>query len=163
MKGSAITELGPALFILLICILIPLLDLLYLGMGYCFGYFLHSTEIRELATNKPWPVDGGVAATQALQRADNDFVTNSCGLASFLGISPSNLTTTVMHPNFGASSYIAAPSSGGNIQPGTVSLTTTISIRPWLYLPFFSHVQGLGANAVFSFTDTKPEDENGQN
>lgn len=162
-KGSAIAEMGPALFVLLICILIPLFDLLYICVGMGFGYFLHGTEIRELATSKPWPVDGGVDATQALQRADNDFVNTTCGIASFLGITQANLSTAVTHPGFGASSYFAAPAGTGNINPGTVTLTTQVSIRPWLYLPFLAGIPGMGANFVCNYTDTKPEDENGQN
>ena len=158
-KGSAITEFGPSLFILLVVIFVPLLALFYIAVGYGFAYFLHNLEIREVATNPP----NITAGTQALTRADTDFVNNSCGIAQFLGINSGNYTAKVTHPGFGASSYAAPPAGVGNITPGTVTLTTNVSIRPWLDVPFLAGLPGVGAPLNLSFTDTKPEDENGQN
>jgi hypothetical protein len=158
-RGSAIAELGPSLLILLVLILIPVLDLLYIGSAYGFAWFVQNTEIRELSTNTPWQLDGGVAATQALARADSDVLTNSFGFAAFLGINQSNFSTRVTHPNFGANTFIPPTTT----EAGQVILTTNVLIRPWLRVPFLASVPGIGTDMPFSFTTTKPQEENGQN
>src|SRR5437868_1186771 len=80
--GGAIAETGPALFLLIVLIVIPVMDLLYMGIAYGFAWFLHNTEIRELAVRVPDPAQ----APTFLSKVDNDFVNNSHGFAAFLGI-----------------------------------------------------------------------------
>ncbi|MBP9092578.1 hypothetical protein KBI23_16270, partial [bacterium] len=46
-SGSAITEFGPALGILLICFFFPLLNMLILGVSYCLCMVLNYNQVHE--------------------------------------------------------------------------------------------------------------------
>ncbi|HEY9789913.1 MAG TPA: hypothetical protein V6D22_05925 [Candidatus Obscuribacterales bacterium] len=152
-RGGAIAETGPALLLLIALIIVPVMDLLYMGLAYGFAWFLHNSEIRELAVNPP-----NVAQSQTfLNKVDNDFVTSSFGFASFLGINAGSMSTKIQHAN---------PTYTAPVPPntqGSVTLTTKVTVRPWLYIPFFVQVPGITADMVFSFTSEKPQEENGQN
>lgn len=52
-QGSAITETGPAIFILFIMILFPLIDLMYMALAYSIVWYLNHLEVRELAVRVP--------------------------------------------------------------------------------------------------------------
>ncbi len=59
--GSQIAEFAPALLILFIVILFPMLDVMYLGMGYCCGWYLNHMTSRGCSTVPP--TTPGVAYT----------------------------------------------------------------------------------------------------
>lgn len=149
-RGSAIAETGPALFLLFIAVFFPLTDACYLLAGYAFAYFLHNTEARECSVRKP---DNSQAAAY-IQAADDDFYTNAGGIAQFLHLDGANRFSRITHngPNY---------TPGSNGQPGTMTLTTTVRIQPWFYLPLCAGVPGLGADIPLSFTTTKPQEESG--
>jgi hypothetical protein len=152
-RGGAIAETGPALLLLIALIIVPVMDLLYMGVAFGFAWFLHSAEIRELAVRPP-----DVSQSQAfLSKVDNDFVNKSFGFANFLGINSGTMSTKIQHPN---PTYVLPVPP--NLQ-GSVTLTTKVTVRPWLYIPFFIQVPGITADMVFSFTSDKPQEENGQN
>lgn len=150
-KGSAITEFGPALFFLFVLVFFPLIDVLYLACGYGFAWYLHSYEIRELSVRPP--VAGN--ATTVLGQVDDDFLKSSPGLAKFLGIESSNKATTITH-----AAPVYTPEAAG--VRGEVRLTTNILVKPFLYIPFFPNVPGVSASMPFTFTSSKPQEENGQ-
>jgi hypothetical protein len=152
-KGSAIAETGPALLLLLILIVFPVIDLLYMGCSFGFAWFLHNTEIRELSVRAP-----DVSQAQIiLAKVDNDFMTNSFGMAGFMGINSANQAQKILHAN---PSYTPPSATAPN---GQVSLATSVVIRPWLYIPFFMKVPGLNTDLTFSFASVKPQEENGKN
>jgi hypothetical protein len=147
--GSAITETGPALFLLLILIFFPLTDVCYMLAGYMFAYFLHNTEARECSVRKP---DNNQAANY-IQIADDDFYNHAGGMAAFLRLTGSNRFTKISH---NGPVYTA-----GAAGPGTMSLTTRVLISPWFYLPLCAGIPGLGADMPVSFTTNKPQEESG--
>jgi len=48
-KGNQIAEFGPAIFILIIAILVPMLVLIYVGFGFCCGWYLNFMSVRACA------------------------------------------------------------------------------------------------------------------
>jgi hypothetical protein len=118
--------------------------------GYMFSYFLHNTEARECSVRKP---DNSQAAAY-IQFADDDFYTHAGGMAEFLRLGGPNRFSKISHngPTY-------TPGSGAS--PGTMTLTTTVKIAPWFYLPLCAGVPGLGADMPISFTTQKPQEESG--
>jgi hypothetical protein len=149
--GGAIAETGPALFLFFVCVFFPMLDLLYIVAGYGFGWFLHSTEVRECSVRKP----DNSAGSQYVKIADDDFFKNAKGMAEFLGFNDANRSTRIRHdgPVF---------TDGANGAPGEVRLTTSVDIKPWLYIPFIPGVPGLSKDIPVSFTTIRPQEESGR-
>jgi hypothetical protein len=52
-SGSQIAEFGPALFVIFIAGLFPMLDLIYIGMSFSCGWYLNQLEAREAAITCP--------------------------------------------------------------------------------------------------------------
>ncbi|MEZ4542537.1 MAG: hypothetical protein R3C24_01390 [Cyanobacteriota/Melainabacteria group bacterium] len=50
-KGNQIAELAPAIFIILVVFLFPIMVLLYIGLGYACGWFLNHMCTRAAAMN----------------------------------------------------------------------------------------------------------------
>lgn len=149
--GGAIAETGPALFFFFICVFFPMMDVLYMLAGYGFGWYLHSTEIRECSVRNP-----NGSGPSYVQKADDDFFNRAGGLAAFLGYNAGNRSTMISHVG-----PIYTP--GQNGLPGEVTLTTNFQIRPWLYIPFLPNVPGVSANIPVSITTVKQQEENGSN
>src|SRR5688572_17880202 len=82
-KGSAITETGPALFILLICIFFPMMNIIQLGAAYAISQLYHDYMIREIACSNP--ADGGPGGPAQI-KINNDF--NNNPLFNFVKIEP---------------------------------------------------------------------------
>ncbi|MFN8656093.1 MAG: hypothetical protein U0105_07120 [Candidatus Obscuribacterales bacterium] len=143
-RGSAITETGPALFVLLLLIFFPLIDLLGIAANYCFCFLMHNAELREIALRRPIAAD----ASQGIQRVDNEFTRTA--FANFLKLSSSDVThvgpTWVTHPD----------------NSMTVQLQTRVVCEPFLRIPFFVAIPGLSADMPFTFSTTRPQEELGR-
>lgn len=138
--GSAITETAPAIFILFIMILFPLIDLMYMAFAYSIIWYLNHLEVRELAVREP------AETTQALTEIDTQFL--GVGMAKFVGLVPGQ----IQHPKIVRS---------GN--PETVSLTTQARVMPFLSLPFIMPVAGINQPVVFTVTSNRLQEEQGKN
>lgn len=138
--GSAITETAPAIFILFIMILFPLIDLMYMAFAYSIVWYLNHLEVRELAVREP------AETTQALTEIDTQFL--GVGMAKFVGLVPGQ----IQHPKIVRS---------GN--PETVSLTTQARVMPFLSLPFIMPVAGINQPVVFTVTSNRLQEEQGKN
>ncbi len=152
-RGSAITETGPALFLLLVLIFFPMLDLLGLAVGYIMSGNFHDYMIRELALSAP----PGIAVpdpsiqTQAQARAKVIQEFGSSGFANFLKMTPADLQVPSI-------TYI--PNSAN---PDFVQCTTTCIVRPFISIPFFGNVPGINAPFPFTITTQRPQEEKGRN
>lgn len=144
-NGSAITETGPALFVLLILIFFPLVDLMGIAANYCFAFLLHNAELREVALRHPRQPD----ANQAIQRVDTEFLNTT--FANFLKLGPGDVTHV-------GPSFVANPDG----QTMTVQLTTRITAEPFLRIPFFGAIPGINADLPFSFSTTRQQEELGR-
>lgn len=142
-KGSAIAETGPALFILFIMILFPLIDLLYMGLAFGIVWYLNHLETRELAVRVP------AETIQVLNDIDQQYV--NTGFGRFVGLN----MAAIDHPLPGK-----ATRSGTPIQ---VTCTTNATIQPFLNIPFIAPVSGMNMPATFSVTSSRLQEELGQN
>jgi len=138
--GSAITETAPAIFILFIMILFPLIDLMYMGFAYSIIWYLNHLEVRELAVRVP------TETAAALNEIDTQFL--GVGMAKFVGLTPAQ----VQHP-----STVRAGT------PETVTHTTRATVQPFLSLPFIMPVAGINQPVIFTVTSNRLQEEQGKN
>jgi hypothetical protein len=146
--GSSVSEMGPALFILLLVVLFPMLDLLYLGLGYAASWYLNHLEIRELAIRSP------AQSSAALKEVDNLWANS--GFGHLVGATVSSITH---------SGPAYDPDTSVPPDPlGFVKITTTVTIEPFLkQAPVgLNSVPGLGKAVTFSFSDRRPQEEKGR-
>lgn len=164
-KGGQITELPPALFILLILIFFPLVDLLY----YCFAYgatwYLHQLELRAVTVSVPpagqplglaGPFDGRVLPE--LQTKETQFLNS--GLGSFLQMRPADVRQCLV------TQY---PDPNNPAVVGTSVLTNQFRVKAMLYIPIpmFQNIPALNSlnrgNIDFSYSSTALQEERGLN
>lgn len=133
--GSSISEFGPVLFVVLLFICFPLLDLIALGLEYCCGSMLNHTQLREAAVTK---------ATSA--RKDDGPIKKTCvdqwqanGIGKFTKI-VGNVTTKV--------NYLSTGIAGS--KDAVVELVTTMTVSPFLTIPFLP-LPGCGAPVTFTY------------
>lgn len=143
-RGSAVAETGPALFVLILLIFFPLIDLMGMAANYCFALLLHNAELREVALRRPVTSEANAAIT----RVDNEFFGTT--FANFLKLTSSDVThsgpTWVTHPD----------------NSMTVELQTNVVCEPFLRIPMFGNVPGINAEFPFRFTTTRPQEELGR-
>jgi len=157
-NGQAIAEFGPALFLFLIIIFFPMLDLLGLAADYCMAWYANFAMCRELAVRKvadgigagaTVPTGNAVDCSGAQVYADvmtNGFLTT--GFASLLQI---NAKTCQQQAN-----YSAVPMPDGS-QP-TVSCTTTLTATPFLTIPWPTPCPGMNQPMVFVIQSSRPRE-----
>jgi hypothetical protein len=143
-RGAAIAETGPALFLLLIIIFFPMLDLLEMGAAYVFASIYHDYMIRELAIRTP-EANGNAAAKAKI---DTEF--RSSGFFSFLKMTNDDMKVDSVEylPNM--------------TNPTQIQVATSVTVRPFINIPFFSTVPGLGAPVVFKLASQRPQEEKGR-
>lgn len=134
-KGNQITELGPAMFILLVVVLFPLAALVYMGMGVGCGWFLNHMSTRAAS------VVPGPQMPTALTKQEDAW--KASGLAKFTN---ANVVSNV------------ATRADINGKPGddVVRVTTIIEIQPFVQIPFVP----LGPYR-FTFNGERPIEERG--
>lgn len=135
--GSAISEAGPALFILLVCAFFPILDVIWLGINYSCASTLNDLQLRE-AVKLP--------KSQA----------TSAEGAVILGI-PNQWRSTALgksaNPKQDVLTDVSYQTRVGAIY---VTVSTTVSFLPLLSIPFFSGIPGLGAPITFTVASNRP-------
>lgn len=144
--GHEFAEMAPALFILLVCILPPMIDLIYLGIAYAAGWYLNHLEVREVACVPPGQENAAVARAKAAWEAST--------LAAF--IKGQEISVTPQQLNIKP----PPPSDDG---PDTARVTTVIRVQPFLQIPFLGSIPGIGAPIDFSYTSERPQEEQGIN
>ncbi|HEY9868610.1 MAG TPA: hypothetical protein V6D08_05550 [Candidatus Obscuribacterales bacterium] len=134
-SGAVTAEFGPALFLLLIVLAFPLMDMLALGLTYFLGSTLNSTQVR-----------------QASQEHFSEARDNANGAVRH------GIPQRWMSSGLGQFCHLAAPPDttvtykDGIAGDKVVVVTTTIVANPMLTIPFFVAVPGLSAPATFSYT-----------
>ncbi|MBX9685615.1 MAG: hypothetical protein K2X27_02870 [Candidatus Obscuribacterales bacterium] len=150
--GSAITETGPALFLLIVLIFFPMLDLISLGAGYIMSGIYHDYMIRELALSAP-PGSGADSSIQskdkAIQKINKDFETSS--FFNFLRMSP------------GDASVVSVQYLPDDTNPTTVQCKTRCVIQPFISIPWWTNLPGLNAPINFEMETQRPQEEKGRN
>jgi hypothetical protein len=149
--GSGTVELAPALVVIFIVILIPMLDLLYLGLAYAAGWYCNHLVVREVACRDP-VVTPPPANSPGTAAGDATAAWAATGLAKFIGAGAGAVVNNI--------SFTPNPT---NPAAGPVSCTvgTVITVQPFLPIPFFMKVQGMNQPVAFAYSAERPQEEKG--
>ncbi len=151
-SGSAITETGPALFLLFVIIFFPMLDLLGMAAGYIMSGIYHDHMVRELALSAPPGVTTDPAIqtqTKAIEKVNLEFQNST--FFNFLKMTPGDLQVSDIK-------YLP-----DNTNPTVIQATTTCTIRPFINIPWWTGVPGLNEPFPFILTTQRPQEEKGRN
>jgi len=150
-KGSAIAEFGPALFVLLILLFFPMLNLISLALCYCDCLYLNALLLRQAAVENVLVLNSS-AQPPALQINTDPVVTSKIQ-------SDLNQIINQWSTGFGKFAITSqAPTATTNIDlsEGTtkvkyVHVKLTCQCRPLVPMPTFMGVPGLSAPMTFQF------------
>lgn len=131
-RGSAMADVAPALFVLMFFFVLPIINLMGLGLTYGACAVLNDLQGHEAALSSPSQAQDPSGAVQ------KTIVQNwrASGLGIFLNPNCSPVTAVSYKP--GMQNAEGKP----NLY---VTVTTTISCKPVLTVPFFDEIPGLGA------------------
>jgi hypothetical protein len=148
--GSQIAELAPALLILFIVILFPMLDVMYLGLGYCCGWYLNHMSVRACATVEP---------TLLSYQAACDAMT-----AQWSASSLSNFTGATVVQNK-PDNPVPPTGKAENQTNALATVRTQVKVNPFFTVPMMSSIQvdGVTRPIIFKYTDSVPMQESGNN
>jgi|688.fasta_scaffold1032282_1 hypothetical protein len=158
-RGSAITEAGPALFLLLVIIFFPMLDFIEMGAAYIFSSIFHDYVIRELAVSAPPGVtDTAIQSKdQAIAKIKKNFQDSS--FYNFLKMSPNDLSVDEVKYYDASGTEVTDTSK----LPVTVQCKTTCTIQPFISIPWWGQCPGLNAPFPFIQSSQRPQEEKGRN
>lgn len=124
-RGSALSEFGPALFFLFIFAIFPVLDMIVAGYNYCSCVSLNDLQLREAAK---------------LPRSQAECDSGPVKLAI-----PNQWKASIIG-GFANTNGIPQTDVSYKAKKGCVMVTvsTTCVIQPFLTIPFFFGVPGLG-------------------
>lgn len=155
-SGAAISETGPALFILLIMVFFPMINILQIGAGYAIAQTYHDYTIREIACRDP------SNAQDAIDKVRDEF--GSSALFDFLKVRNFGL---VGNPQFlgvdGAPMGIPPAGDPARRNIARVRISTRVEVSPFITVPFIPAVPGLSAPFPFLETTDRPQEELGLN
>ncbi|MCA0315374.1 MAG: hypothetical protein LCH63_16275 [Candidatus Melainabacteria bacterium] len=135
-QGSSIAEFGPAFFFLFIFAVFPVLDIIGLGFGYVSSISLNDLQLRQ-AVKVPRSEAEDKNGSVKLLIPKKYVSTLAGGLASITQL---------------PSTQVIYESGPGGI---FVTVTTQVTVSPFLTIPFFSSVPGLGAPATYTVSSTR--------
>ena len=137
-QGSAITEFGPALGILLICFFFPLLNMLVLGVSYCLCMVLNYNQVHEASLvhmNDALSLNGPVCKD----------ITDKwlAGMGKFVRVE--GYPQTIVSYRDGQTT--------GNVTDRIAVVQTSVVCQPTLSIPLFgASVPGLNSPMAFSIS-----------
>lgn len=151
-RGSAIAETGPAIFLLIVVIFFPMLDIVEMGAGYIMAGIYHDYMIREIAVSAPpgaTPDPNIQTKDQAIAKINDQFQNSS--FYKFLKIPDGGLSvdTVTYKPD--------------DKNPSTVQVQTTCKVQPFISIPWFGELPGLNAPYPFIIGSERPQEEKGRN
>lgn len=136
--GTNTVELGPALFIILIVVLIPAIDLLHIGLAFACGWYANHLAVREASCAGP---------TNAQAAADNATAAwAATGLGKFVKAPPPQNTVNVPYP----------PDIDADGRNDFCQVTTRVQVTPMFQLPFVA-----SGPVTFQYTAVRPLEEKG--
>jgi hypothetical protein len=141
-SGTAISEFGPALFVFLICMFFPLINLLAIATIYSIGAEMNDEQLRESAVSK---------RSQAQSPQGSVMYTiptnwKASGFGKYAKID-SDVDTNVTYKDGPQDEY-------GNTQK-FVRVSTTFSAKPFLTMAMPVAVPGLSADMKFTFSSSR--------
>lgn len=163
-KGSALAEFGPAIFIILIVIMYPMIDFLYMACAYCYGWYCNHLVVRNVATVDP---TNGAAVGTAVSNAVNAWGSTGLAMACMGGLAkcnPQNQVSFILvdaNENIIGSSGVPAPAPTPTSFVGYAKVTTQVTAYPLLPLPWVGQCEGINAPITFAYGDQRPQEEKG--
>ena len=142
-NGETIAEFGPALWILLICIFFPLVDLLAMCLSYGFCVVLNTNQVKEAAllTNST-----ANSSADIVKKGIPDEWAN--GMGRFVKMAEPVDTQVA---------YRTGEMGSDKTQDKIVGVRTTVKCNPFLPVPVpFLTCPGLNAPMVFQITSERP-------
>jgi len=135
-RGASIAEFGPALFFLFMFAVFPVIDMI----GLCFGYMscvtMNDLQLREAAK---LPKSLATLQTGAVQQdIPQKYMATLMG--AFSGLT--DLPATNVSYTLGKRAIY-------------VNVATTVTVRPFLTIPFFVKIPGLGEPASFTISNNR--------
>jgi len=153
--GQQIAEAGPAFFILLICILFPMLDLLYYGFAFGAAWYLHQLEARAVSVSQPpFPPPSTFEGHVIPELAAKEDIFVHSGIGQFIKIT--DLFCQVQQ--------IPDPTNPAVV--GSSILTNQFFIQAMvpLPIPYFVNIPSInGTGTVFTYSSTVLQEEKGLN
>lgn len=135
-RGSALSEAGPALFLLLMFALFPVIDVIYFGVSYYSVVTLNDLQLREASKSaKSMAVS---TSGDVIVGIPNKWSNSALGGLARLSQPPK---TSVDYKLSEVAVY--------------VTVTTKVSIEPLLKIPFMAKIPGLGAPVEINVARTK--------
>lgn len=135
-RGTALSEAGPALFLLLIFALFPLIDVIYFGISYYSVMTLNDLQLREASKSAK---SLAVSTTgEVIAGIPNKWGSSAMGGLAKLTNPP---VTSVDYKLSEVAVY--------------VTVTTNVSIEPLLKIPFLAKVPALGEPVAIKVARTK--------
>lgn len=126
-RGSALSEAGPAMFLLFVFGIFPVIDLIYFGVSYYSVVTLNDLQLREaskIAKSEAISPKGPV-----IQTVPFNWMNSTLGGLAKLSAPPA---TNISY---------AMGDGNSNVY---VTVDTQVSIEPLLKIPFFTKIPGLG-------------------
>lgn len=135
-RGTALSEAGPALFLLLMFALFPLIDVIYFGISYYSVLTLNDLQLREASKSaKSMAVSN---TGEVIAGIPNKWAGSAMGGLAKLTAPP---ITNVDYKLSEVAVY--------------VTVTTNVSIEPLLKIPFLTKIPALGAPVEMKVARTK--------
>jgi hypothetical protein len=141
-NGSTMAETGPAIMILFMFLFFPLVNILAMSVAYGSCFTLNDVQCREAATLPKTQAEnaGGIIKKQIVEQWKHT------GLGAFVqsqGDPKTNLA------------YFAGAKDGNGSQDQYVEVTTTVTARPFVTVPFFFPVPGMSAPVTFTISNRR--------
>lgn len=134
------SEIGPAMFILLIFIFFPALDLLGMAASYSSCMYLNLLQTKEAAVDPA--SDANSASGQVQKNVVDNWLANGVG----------KFVKTTAYPKTVVSYQNGQTDPNTKITDKIVTVQTTVSCQPFLTIPFFVSIPGLSAPMTFIFS-----------
>lgn len=135
-RGSALSEAGPALFLLCMFAIFPVIDLIYFGVSYYSVVTLNDLQLRE-------------ASKSAKSIAVSPKGDVMYGIPTRWSSSALGGLARLTNPPLTAVNYKISEVAV------YVSVETKVSIEPLLKIPFLAQIPGMGAPVVINIARTK--------
>ncbi|CAN5950790.1 unnamed protein product [Sphagnum jensenii] len=142
-NGYSIAEFGPAMGFLFIGVFFPLLDLMSLGLIYGCGFTLNNMQARQCAIV---PKSEAMDPSGVIQYGIPQMWLSS-GLGRFVRVDGA-IQTKVTYQN--------GTLEASKVQDKVLTVTTTLTARPFLDVPLLPGVPGLTAPMTFTFATDRP-------
>lgn len=142
-RGSSIAETGPALFILFLMLFFPLVNLVTMTFAYFSCTTLNDLQLREAALLPK--KDAQDPAGAVMKRIPEEWKAE--GIGAFAGLNKPQVTIV---------DYVTQSKDKDGREEAVVRVTTQVQLRPFLTIPFFPGVPGLGKPMDFQITSQRP-------